>query len=290
MLSVHPLGLFLAGLAAFLPVVARADTVYVTDLNASSVKEIAPDRSVTTFAKFDGVDGGMTLGADGNLYVNGLLGVFKIAPDATVSHFAISNSAAGGDLAFDSTGTLYASENESQIFSIPPEGVAKLFTQFQESGLACDSSSNNLYASSPSGEIVRFTPDGNSTVFASGLSSPGALAFDSQGNLFVAEATAGSIDEITPNGVVSTFATGFFHPSSLAFGSDGNLFVSNFDWGYAQSIDEITPQGVVTPYAWGFTAAGSLVVQVPEPSTIVMLGGLICGVFLRPCRTPHRNF
>jgi hypothetical protein len=55
-------------------------------------------------------------------------------------------------------------------------------------------------------------------LFASGLSSPRALAFNNAGDLFVANGGANDILEITPNGTTSVFATGLDIPVGLAFG------------------------------------------------------------------------
>src|SRR5439155_12929493 len=69
--------------------------------------------------------------------------------------------------------------------------------------LVCSSAAaENLFvtgSAASGGKIFEFTPNGVQSIFASGLSSPGALAFDSAGNLFVAD--GGSINKFTPDGV-----------------------------------------------------------------------------------------
>jgi hypothetical protein len=85
-----------------------------------------------------------------------------------------------------------------------------------------------VYISNTSaGTVTRIAPNGNLSVFASGLNSPEGLAFDSAGNLFVADAGDGTISEINPSGNVSTFVSGLNSPAALAFDSQGNLFVGN---------------------------------------------------------------
>src|SRR5689334_9770873 len=68
------------------------------------------------------------------------------------------------------------------------------------------------------GHIYKFTSNGASSTFASGLDGPGSLALDSAGNLFVS--IGGNIDKFTPVGVRSTFASGTF--GRLAFDAAGN--------------------------------------------------------------------
>lgn len=72
--------------------------------------------------------------------------------------------------------------------------------------------------------ILKFTPDGIESTFATGLSWPRGLAFDRAGNLFVAEAippppnlSVGPILKFTPDGVESVFASNLYVPEFLAF-------------------------------------------------------------------------
>jgi hypothetical protein len=53
------------------------------------------------------------------------------------------------------------------------------------------------------------------------------MVFDSSGNLYIANFNGGTVVKITPNGSVSTFATGFTTPIGLAFDKSGDLFVSD---------------------------------------------------------------
>src|SRR5207249_3366136 len=105
------------------------------------------------------------------------------------------------------------------------------------------------------GHIYKFTSNGASSTFASGLDGPEGLAFDSAGNLFVS--IGGNIYEFTPAGVRSTFASGTF--GRLAFDAAGNLFAAD-----GGSIYKFTPAGVRSTFASGtfgalvFDAAGNL--------------------------------
>ena len=65
-----------------------------------------------------------------------------------------------------------------------------------------------LAANVPGANRLKFTPDGNHTVFAN-LDGPGAaITFDREGNLFIPFQWAGRIDKFTPDGSQrSVFAT-----------------------------------------------------------------------------------
>src|SRR6478672_9056704 len=78
--------------------------------------------------------------------------------------------------------------------------------------------------------ILKFTPDGNKSTFASGLNSTSGvynLAFNAAGDLFVSDEDSHSILKFTPDGKKSTFASGLstYGVYNLAFDAAGNLFV-----------------------------------------------------------------
>jgi glucose/arabinose dehydrogenase len=70
--------------------------------------------------------------------------------------------------------------------------------------------------------ILKFTPNGMESAFATGLINPRGLAFDSSGNLFVAEANAIPDGDILKfpggEGAPTVFASGFGRPEFLTFG------------------------------------------------------------------------
>ena len=107
--------------------------------------------------------------------------------------------------------------------------------------LAFDQRGNLFESDSDSGMVYKFTPSGNRSTFASGLSEPEGLTFGPNGNLFAAERLGGTIDEFTSTGIRSTFATGLYYPNGLAFDQNGNLFVSD-DY-LNNAIYEFTPNG-----------------------------------------------
>ena len=75
-------------------------------------------------------------------------------------------------------------------------------------------------------EVFLITPEGEVSVFVSGMNGAAGNEFDSEGNLYQANITGGTISKITPDGQVSSFASGISSPIGLAFDSKGDLFVS----------------------------------------------------------------
>jgi hypothetical protein len=77
-----------------------------------------------------------------------------------------------------------------------------------------------------SGSVIAYAPDGTSTVFATGLTSPQGLAFDQAKNLYVADAGDGAVDhgsivKYDPSGNGSPFLTGLSNPLGVTLdGSD----------------------------------------------------------------------
>ncbi len=97
------------------------------------------------------------------------------------------------------------------------------------------------------GNIIKMTPAGAQSTFASGLGSPLQLAFNRVGNLFVIT-TDGSVFEYTPDRQQTTFASGLDSPQALAFDNSDNLFVSQLNG----DIIEITTNGTQSAFAFGF--------------------------------------
>jgi len=116
-------------------------------------------------------------------------------------------------------------------------------------GVALDSG-GNLYAVSYSNQqILRYTPAGVASVFATISGHPEGLAFDSAGNLFMADYVANTITKFTPGGSSSIFAnTGLNQPYGLAFDTAGNLYAAN---NHGNSIEKFTPGGVGSVFATG---------------------------------------
>ena len=153
-------------------------------------------------------------------------------------------------MVFDSRGNLFVGNGKANsIKKITPLGVKTTFaTDLDVDGMAVDAF-GNLFVSRKSessnasdGVILKFTPAGKSSVFASNVSHPKGLAFDSLGNLYLAYPDRDSILKFTPNGKSTTFASGIAHPHRLAFDAFGFLWVTDPNAG---ALYAIAPSGVV---------------------------------------------
>jgi len=145
------------------------------------------------------------------------------------------------------TGDLYVTDStDGLVLKFTPEGNKSVFATGLDAprGLAFDRSGDLFVADSRSGLVVRITPAGIKSTFASGL-WVSALAFDRAGNLFVTE-SQGAILKFTPAGHQTTFASGLKGPAGLAFDREGNLFVSDYA---LNRIVKFTPTGAESTFA-----------------------------------------
>ena len=198
-----------------------------------AILKIAPDGTQTTFADVNGPSNdfflaGLAIDQSGNLYVIALddtvpvapSTIYKFVPNGGQSTFG-SVPGQGIGLAFDGAGNLFAADIvDATIYKFAPDGTRSVFVgpdgfppDHGPAGLAFDRF-GNLFVSS--GDIVlKFTPDGEGTPFATDLDNSRGLAFDRGGNLFVAEIIQdgpGDILKFTPNGVGTVFASGIGRP------------------------------------------------------------------------------
>jgi sugar lactone lactonase YvrE len=189
---------------------------------------------------------GVAFDSAGNLFVmaqdhndpNLASTIYKITPGGVISTFG-STPGQGFGLAFDSAGNLFAADaglaNDTgqTIWKFNPDGTRTLFvgqSAFNDghgpNGLAFDRFGNLFVSEGPfvgvpggSDRILKFTPNGMESEFATGLDEPRGLAFDGSGNLFVAASVfepSGDILKFTPDGMQTLFASGIV-PEFLAF-------------------------------------------------------------------------
>ena len=160
---------------------------------------------------------------------------------------------------FAAPGDLYQADfHDGTILKITPDGTKTTFATGLNSprGLAFDGAGNLFEADAGSNTIFKFAPDGTKSTFASGLNEPFALAFDSSGNLFEGDFGSKTIFKFTPDGTKSTFASGLNSPFGLAFDTSGNLFEADVNSG---TIFKFTPDGTRSTFASGLNAPVSLV-------------------------------
>ncbi|MFH0829977.1 MAG: hypothetical protein V1887_02330 [Candidatus Aenigmatarchaeota archaeon] len=198
----------------------------------------------------------LAFGPDGNLYVAEFTGsrISKVTSNGSVStYLEIPESFRGHakSLAFSPSGDLYvlmSGNGEGKFNGILKISTDKTINVLAEVGgveqLTIDPSGNVFVAGTGAGEILRITPNGTLTTFASGLSRPLDLEFGSSGGLFVFESGTGDISRIAPDGGRITFASGFAEGISyLTFDAQGNLFLDDC----SGDLYRVTPNGIVTP-------------------------------------------
>jgi len=216
-----------------------------TKMYQASVLKITSDGIQSIFATFDGnlFGQGVVFDRTGNLFVavvdetnfpTGPSTIYKFPPNGGQSVFASFPGNCISDLVFDTFGNLVAADSWFQyIYKFAPDGTKSVFAdpsafEFNEGpeGLAFDRF-GNLFASTlhststGTDRILKFTPNGVGTPFATDLDLPRGLKFDRSGNLFVAErglfAPPGDVLKFTPDGNGTVFAPDLEDPLFLVF-------------------------------------------------------------------------
>jgi sugar lactone lactonase YvrE len=146
--------------------------------------------------------------------------VYEFALDGVQSTFG-AVPGQGFALAFDTAGNLFAADVvDRTIYEFAPDGTRSVFVGADgfppdegPIGLAFDRF-GNLFVSTGVA-VLKFTPDGEGTPFATDLDNARGLAFDRGGNLFVAEIIQtgpGDVLKFTLDGVGTVFASGIGRP------------------------------------------------------------------------------
>jgi len=165
---------------------------------------------------------------------------------------------AGDVIAFASPSSAGASEtylDYVQFADSPFKWVSTVATvtdPFATDGVSVGSN-GDVFVSGP-GNVMRVTPEGQVSVFATGFVTANGSRFDSKGNLFVADFEGNAVRKIAPDGVVTTFASGLDGPAGVWVDKDDNLLVSLYGAGYSgtgAAVLKITPSGSVSTYASG---------------------------------------
>lgn len=192
--------------------------------------------------------------------------VGAVNPSGVSRIYATNTPFAGGNgITSDVVGNLFmAYEQANYVMKISRS--TGLITTFASAGnlsgpsaLAFDKNGNLFvlnYAWINQASILKITPNGDVSVFASVGGGGSGLAFNSKNELFAVDYAYSHIWKISTNGVVSTFASGspINAPTSLAFDKNDNLFVANQGYGNTTpTISKITPSGAVST----FWSAGS---------------------------------
>jgi len=249
---------------------------WVVDSGNYTIRKIAPDGMVSTFAGSPGQPGsadgtgssarfktpyGIVLDGSGNLYISDSSNhtIRKITAAGAVTTLAGSPGQSGS----------VNGNGSNARFKYPRglalDGAGNLFV--------ADQQNHAIRKVTPSGEVSTFAGTLGQSGFAEGvegvakLNGPFGLAMDGSGNFYVADTSNNSIRKITSGGVTSTFAgtsTGgnvdgigttarFLQPRGIAIDPAGNVFVSE----QVDTIRKVTPSAEVSTLAGAYLQEGA---------------------------------
>ncbi|MFD2563951.1 fibronectin type III domain-containing protein [Aquimarina rubra] len=210
-------------------------TLTVTDI-AGNINTCSTTVTVEgpTFVIEDYVTGlstprGLAFDEDQNLFIaeHTTGKIFKATDIETITEFASTGFNNNG-ISFDQNSDLYVAESFlSQILKFDTNVQQSQFLSSSD-GISSPwdvkfDTAGNLYVSNFSGNILKITPAGSVSEYATGLFSPEGIAFDRSGNLFVADRNDRKLIKIAPDGSSTTLLTGIVGIRSVAV--DSNDFV-----------------------------------------------------------------
>jgi sugar lactone lactonase YvrE len=123
----------------------------------------------------------------------------------------------------------------------------------------------NVYGTGQ-GPQLAFNSGNQSTVNATGLSSPNGVAVDGAGNLFIVDGLENTVVKITPSGTQTTIISGLNAPGQIAVDGAGNLFVADQANGRvvkvsaANGAETTVGSGFQGPYGVAVDGAGDVFV------------------------------
>jgi sugar lactone lactonase YvrE len=142
-------------------------------------------------------------------------------------------------------------------------------------GVAVDGNENVYVADNGHDRVLKRSPDGNITIFATALFGPHGISIDGLGNLYVADTYNNRIVKILPDGTVTTIAgrgpsysyyykggysgdggwatdAELYLPHAVAVDAAGNVYIADSE---NFRVRKVTPDGIITTVAgngtWG---------------------------------------
>jgi len=126
----------------------------------------------------------------------------------------------------------------------------------------------NIYASRYSGTVVtKITPQGTTSIFATGFNSPNGTAFGPDGYLYVPSAVGNRIDKVSPEGIVTNVVPNMPSASAILFRPDGKMIVACYA---PTAINLVEPNGSYSslytgnglngPIGLRYTSTGKLII------------------------------
>jgi sugar lactone lactonase YvrE len=179
-------------------------------------------------------------------------GIYQVHENGSITEYIEPISKPHQGIAFDSSDNLYVSTGDG-IWKVAPDGTAtRLAEELVWYQLEVSPSGDVFTAGGP--EIHRITPDGQVSVYASGLFGVNDLAINPiTGELYVADWSARTILKVNPDGTTTLLTSGLPNPESfIAFSSDGTLYYTNIGaLGVVSIVD-----GSVTYLPWATSGQG----------------------------------
>jgi len=241
---------------------------------------------------FDDIVGSLAADSSGNLYIADFFNnrVRKITGDGVISTVA----GAGfenpfgwpGGVAVDAqTSQVYAAGTFDTLWQLGPGDPTALMGNncghpdvlglCGPYGVAVDGNENVYVADNLNDRVLKRSPDGNITIFATALSGPYGISIDGLGNLYVADTYNNRIVKILPDGTVTTIAgrgpsygryykggysgdggwaidAELYLPHAVAVDAAGNVYIADSE---NFRVRKVTPDGIITTVAgngtWG---------------------------------------
>ena len=116
--------------------------------------------------------------------------------------------------------------------------------------------------------VVRVSPDGRGTPFATGILNATGLAFSPDGDLFVTSRAEGNVYRIDGAGESTVYAEGMGVATGAAFDAQGNLFVGD----RSGTIFKIDPQRRIFVYATLEPSVSAYHMAVDNEGTLFVTG------------------
>jgi|APCry1669193181_1035450.scaffolds.fasta_scaffold11173_2 streptogramin lyase len=271
--------------------------LFFTDAGTGTVDEYAiPSGTFSTYASGLGFAAGIVANPAGGFLVassfNTADQISQVVNGVASPYVTLGNVSGAFGLAVNpQNNNLYAGNyfNNAPVQQITPAPAKTVSTYTLNTtnaqGLAFDGNGNLYVSEFYAGDVIKITPGGVSSVFASGLSTPEGLAFDNSGNLYVANFGGNDIIKVpSSGGTGSVYYSGALvnKPNGLAVDGNGNVYVTSQGFGAGNNtVAEIYSGGLS-----GLTLVNGLnnpefITIVPEPSAPALLAAGAAGLLLR---------
>lgn len=177
-------------------------------------------------------------------------------------------------------GDVFAGNYSGVIRNITPGGNAALITPLvtvatKDIGKAAFSADLSTMYISDTGtnSVIAVDSAGNSTVFATGLSTPMGITRVADGRLLVTEYTGGEVTDITAGGDftgAAPFASNLALPGDITQTPDGRIFATQT---FSGIVSNITAGGVITAGDTFASGLGQSYSLIPTPSSGLLVAG-----------------